>query len=62
MDQLEHTRRLFERLGAVVSSKGQMWTPKTIGLGIWFPVLEGGDRQAPIDHVELYVSLDHTLT
>jgi hypothetical protein len=58
MDQLEHTRRLLDRVGAEVPLSGRMWTPEPANQDVWVPGLDRGTGPAPINYLELYLSLD----
>jgi hypothetical protein len=58
VDQLEHTRRLLDRIGAEVPLSGRMWTPGLTDPAVWTPGFDRGTGPAPIDYLELYLSLD----
>ncbi len=58
MNDVEHTRRLLDRLGAEVPIQGKIWAPATTGPGVWTPGLRRGSGSAPADYLQLYISLD----
>ena len=49
---------MLDRVGAEVPLQSRMWTPRTTGPGVWMPPIESGDNSAPVDYLEVYLSLD----
>lgn len=56
MNDIAHTQDVMRRIGAEIPLRGRMWTPPTMGPGLWTPGL-GFGRASP-GYLELYVSLD----